>query len=85
MEAIMALVLLIALGGASLRWRYDSRESIHSKEQELAAYGVSWRDLRNPPDATEASPNGNARCEHWRHWAVSNRSFPSGHQDDRGS
>ena len=74
MEAIMALVLLVALGGASLRWGYDSRESIRSKEQELAAYGVSWQELHNSRAPTGASPNGKVHRGHFGHRVAPSRS-----------
>ena len=37
---------LIALGMLSIRFGYDSRSGPRSKEEELAAYGMSWEDLR---------------------------------------
>jgi hypothetical protein len=45
-EAIVIAVLaLIALGMLSIRFGYDSRSGPRSKEEELAAYGMSWEDL----------------------------------------
>ena len=35
------LVLLCALGGW---YGHDSRETLHSKEQELASYGMTWEE-----------------------------------------
>lgn len=45
MEAIVLLGLVTSLAAASMRWGYDSRETIRSKEQELASYGVTWEEL----------------------------------------
>ena len=45
MEAIVVFSLLTSLAVASVLWGHDSRETIRSKEQELASYGVSWNDL----------------------------------------
>ncbi|MBA2446444.1 MAG: hypothetical protein H0V51_00270 [Chloroflexi bacterium] len=38
-------VILLALWILAVRYGYDSRDGVRSKEQDLAAYGVSWRDL----------------------------------------
>jgi len=44
----MDLLIVVALLGALVllagRWGYDSRESIRSKEQDLAAWGFRWED-----------------------------------------
>ena len=45
MEAIVLLSLLTSLVVASLLWGYDSRETVRSKEQELASYGNPGHDL----------------------------------------
>ena len=45
METIVVFSLLTSLAVASVLWGHDSRETIRSKEQELASYGVSWNDL----------------------------------------
>ena len=69
MEAIVLLGLLTSLAVASMRWGHDSRDTIHSKEEELACYGVSWRDLADdgadlsrplvlPPDLAARHVNG---------------------------
>jgi hypothetical protein len=42
MELVLALGALCALGLLAARWGVDSRETLHSKEQELAALGLSW-------------------------------------------
>ena len=47
MDAVMVMGALIAVAIASGLWGHDSRETIRSKEEELAAYGVSWLDLEN--------------------------------------
>lgn len=45
---MIAAAVLLALWVLAIRYGYDSRDGIRSKEQELAAYGVSWRDLAAP-------------------------------------
>lgn len=45
-EAIVVLSLLLALDLVAARWGRDSRAGPRTKEQDLAGYGVSWRDLR---------------------------------------
>ena len=42
---MIATAVLLVLWILALRYGYDSRDSMRSKEQQLAAYGVSWRDL----------------------------------------
>jgi hypothetical protein len=42
MELVLALGALCALGLLAARWGVDSRETLHSKEQELAALGLTW-------------------------------------------
>ena len=70
MEAIVIAVLaLIALGMLSIRFGYDSRSGPRSKEEELAAYGMSWGALRlrhrpaDAPDAAPVSPLGECLAE----------------------
>ena len=45
---LMIAAVLLVLWVLAIRYGYDSRDGICSKEQELAAYGVSWRDLAAP-------------------------------------
>lgn len=51
MDAIVLLGLLTSLAVAAVRWGHDSRDTIRSKEEGLATYGVSWLDLEE--DATD--------------------------------
>ena len=49
MEPLIALGLLCALAVLAARWGVDSRESLASKEEQLAALGVTWDPaLRRP-------------------------------------
>lgn len=84
MEAIMALVLLVALGSASLRWGYDSRDGLRSKEQELAVYGVTWKDLHDPREPGGASPNGKVHRGHPGHRVALSRSRHECSSNGRG-
>lgn len=45
---LMIAAVLLVLWVLAIRYGYDSRDGIRSKEQELAAHGVSWRDLAAP-------------------------------------
>ena len=45
MALIVILLLVIALAVLSVLCGYDSRETIPSKEQELASYGMRWPDM----------------------------------------
>jgi hypothetical protein len=57
MDAVIVAGLLAALVFASARWGYDSRDEIHSKEQDLAVQGYMWEDLdAGQPVATHAPP-----------------------------
>jgi hypothetical protein len=49
MDILILVVLVGALVVASERWGYDSRQSIRSKELELAAWGFTWEDLGAEP------------------------------------
>ena len=48
MELLVCLGLLVALAAAALRWGYDSREVLPSKERELARFGVTLDGLPRP-------------------------------------
>ena len=43
MDAVLVCGFFIALALAAPRWGYDSRRYPRSREEELAAHGVSWR------------------------------------------
>ncbi len=45
MEAIAFLAALAILATLASRFGVDSRDGYRGKEQELAAYGVTWADL----------------------------------------
>ena len=59
-EAVALVVLaLVALGMLSMRFGHDSRGGPRSKEEQLAAYGMSWEDLRPrhlPATEPQAAP-----------------------------
>jgi hypothetical protein len=42
MDALVVLPLLIALAISAIRWGYDSRDGLTSKERPLASYKVRW-------------------------------------------
>ena len=42
MELLVVLALLVALGVLAHRYGYDSRERPRSREEELAAGGITW-------------------------------------------
>ena len=42
---LMIAAVLLALWILAVRYGYDSRDGMRSKEQEPASYGVHWRDL----------------------------------------
>jgi hypothetical protein len=42
MEVLVVVALLCALAVLAARWGVDSRESLRSKEEELAALGLTW-------------------------------------------
>jgi hypothetical protein len=46
--AIVVIAVIVALWVLAVRYGYDSREYPHSKEQQLAAYGVTWDHLADP-------------------------------------
>jgi hypothetical protein len=48
MEALAILGLLCALGVLAARWGVDSRDSLTSEEEELAALGVTWGPPARP-------------------------------------
>jgi hypothetical protein len=56
MDLLIFVVLVGALLVVSGRWGYDSRESIRSKEQELAAWGFRWEGPN--PGAPRVSGSG---------------------------
>ena len=41
----LAVVILLALWVLAARYGYDSRDGMRSKEEDLASYGITWRDL----------------------------------------
>ncbi len=45
MVASFAIAVILALWILAVRYGYDSRDRAHSKEHELATYGVTWVDL----------------------------------------
>ena len=45
MELILAIAGLVIFAVLAVRYGYDSREGIYSKEQELASYGLTWDEL----------------------------------------
>jgi hypothetical protein len=54
MEAIGFVVAIVALGVLAMRFGRDSREGFRSKEQELAASGVTWCELTHEPSVPSA-------------------------------
>jgi len=42
MELLLCVGLLITLAVLALRYGHDSRDTIHSKEQQLACFGMAW-------------------------------------------
>ncbi|MBA2277068.1 MAG: hypothetical protein H0W06_04830 [Chloroflexia bacterium] len=62
MEAIAAIMILVALGALALRFGHDSRDTPHSAEHRFAARGVTWTNtyaLRADRSAIPASqPTG---------------------------
>jgi hypothetical protein len=44
MEVLIAFVAFILLDLAAMSWGYDSRQSLRSEEERLAALGVTWSD-----------------------------------------
>ena len=42
MELLLSVIFLIVLAVLSLRYGYDSRDTLHSKEQQLACFGMAW-------------------------------------------
>jgi hypothetical protein len=42
MALIMIIGLVVILAVLAALYGHDSRESLHSKEQELASYGMDW-------------------------------------------
>ena len=44
MDILIVFALVGTLLVVSSRWGYDSRDSIRSKEQDLAAWGFRWED-----------------------------------------
>jgi hypothetical protein len=56
MEAIGFVVAIVVLGALAMRFGQDSREGFRSREHELAACGVTWRDLTHEPALPSAVP-----------------------------
>jgi hypothetical protein len=44
MAGIVIVALVVFVLVVATRYGYDSRESVRSKEQELASHGMSWAD-----------------------------------------
>ena len=42
MDALIVLAMLLALGPLALRFGYDSRDHVRSREHALALSGVTW-------------------------------------------
>jgi hypothetical protein len=42
MELLFSVFLLIGFALLAVRYGYDSRDTIHSKEEELACFGMAW-------------------------------------------
>jgi len=42
MELLVFVAALVLLGGLALRFGHDSRRTVSSKEEELAALGMTW-------------------------------------------
>ena len=42
MEALVLLAAVVLLGLAAGRWGHDSRDALHSAEDDLAAHGLTW-------------------------------------------
>lgn len=53
MELILAISGLIVFVVLAVRYGYDSREGIYSKEQELASYGLTWDELVHQQELAE--------------------------------
>ena len=56
MEALIALLALVALGALSLRFGHDSRDGLRSAEHGLALRGVRWTDRPASHPVTSDSP-----------------------------
>ncbi len=56
MEAIAAIMILVALGALALRFGHDSRDTPHSAEHSFAARGVNWSSTSAPRADRSASP-----------------------------
>ncbi len=50
---IIILTLFVAFGVLALRYGKDSHEGMHSKEEEFAAYGISWQERADELRAQE--------------------------------
>jgi hypothetical protein len=64
MEALIVALALVALAILSLRFGWDSRDGIRSREHELARQGMTWdtldyhqRQLERSADARSAAPD----------------------------
>ena len=55
MEVIVILTLCAALGVLSVRYGYDSRDGVGSKDQDLASRGVTWAGLAHRQERADAS------------------------------
>ena len=45
--AFIAFCLFAAAYALALRFAPDSRDALRAKEQDLAAYGLTWNELRD--------------------------------------
>lgn len=48
---IIILALFVALGLLAIRYGYDSRAGMHSKEESFASFGITWQE---PADELQA-------------------------------
>ncbi len=55
MEMLIAIALLAAVALLAARFGHDSRDSLESKEWNLAAHGMTWSDLHAPVRVSETS------------------------------
>jgi hypothetical protein len=61
---MIILLLVIALAVLSQLYGFDSRETIRSREEELASYGMRWPDTPSGQLCTFPIPRSfSERCE----------------------
>jgi len=49
MELLFSVLMLIVFAVLAVRYGYDSREGMQSKEHELACFGMQWPEFRGMP------------------------------------